>query len=73
VFVLQVLKKSYFVLDHVKKILRSLPARFRPKAITIHKAKDLNKLSLESLISSLKSHEIELLGDEPVKNPSLLL
>jgi hypothetical protein len=27
----------------------------------------LNKLSLENLISSLKSHEIELVGDEPAK------
>jgi len=27
---LQVIKKSYNVPDHVKKILRCLPARFRP-------------------------------------------
>jgi hypothetical protein len=34
---------------------------------TIQEAKDLNKLSLENLMSSLKSHEIELIGDEPAK------
>ena len=30
-------------------------------------AKDLNKISLEELISSLRSHEIELEADEPQK------
>jgi hypothetical protein len=64
---LQVTNKSYVVPDHIKNILRSLPARFRPNVTTIQEAKDLNKLSLENLISSLKSHEIELGGDEPVK------
>ncbi|AES98828.1 hypothetical protein MTR_5g073300 [Medicago truncatula] len=31
----QVLNKRYIVPDHVKKILRNLPARFRPKVTTI--------------------------------------
>ena len=30
-------------------------------------AKDLNKISLEELVSSLKSHEIKLEDDEPKK------
>jgi len=64
---LHVLKKNYYVHDHVMKILRSLPARIRPWVITIHAAKDLNKLSLENLISSLKSHEVELVGYEHTK------
>jgi len=64
---LQVIKKSYNIYDHVKKILRSLPARFRPKVTTIQEAKDLDTLSLENLISYLKSHEIELFGDKPAK------
>ena len=29
---LQILKKSYVASDHVSKILRSLPARWRPKS-----------------------------------------
>jgi len=62
---LQVLKKSYTAPDHVNKILRSLPARFRPKATAIQEAKDLDKISLENLISSLKSHEFDLEGDDP--------
>jgi hypothetical protein len=61
---LQVLRKSYTAPDHVKKILKSLPARFRPKVSAIQEANDLDKISLEILISSLKSHEIELEGDE---------
>jgi predicted transcriptional regulator len=64
---LKVLKKSSIVSEHIEKILRSLPDRFRPKVRTIQEAKDLNKLSLENLISSLKSHEIELVGDEQDK------
>jgi len=66
VYGLQVLKKSYVASDHVNKILRSLPAKWRPKVTTIEEAKDLNTLSVEDLISSLKCHEIE---HEPIKKP----
>jgi len=41
-FGLRVLKKRYIVFDHVKKIPRSLPTRFRPKIIAIQEAKDLD-------------------------------
>ena len=34
---------------------------------TLKLAKDLNKISLEEIISSLRSHEIELDEDEPHK------
>ena len=64
---LQVLKRSYTTSDHVRKILRSLPSRWRPKVTAIQEAKDLDKLGLEELISSLMSHEIELSSDEPQK------
>ena len=57
---LQILKKSYVASDHVSKILRSLPARWRPKVTTIEEAKDLNTLSVEDLVNSLKVHEIGL-------------
>jgi hypothetical protein len=57
---LQILRKSYVASDHVNKILRSLPAKWRPKVIAIEEAKDLNTLSVEDLISSLKVHEIGL-------------
>jgi len=57
---LQILKKSYVASDHVNKILRSLPAKWRPKVTTIEEAKDLSTLRVEDLISSLKCHEIGL-------------
>src|ERR1044072_4954416 len=62
---LRVLDKGYSTADHVKKIIRSLPAKWRPMVTTLKMAKDLNKISLEELISSLRSHEIELQEDEP--------
>jgi len=64
---LQILKKSYVASDHVSKILRSLPARWRPKVTGIEEAKDLNTLSVEDLLSSLKVHEIGLNEHEPTK------
>jgi len=64
---LQILKKSYVASDHVSKILRSLPARWRPKVTAIEEAKDLNTLSVEDLVNSLKVHEIGLSEHEPVK------
>jgi len=64
---LQILKKNYVASDHVSKILRSLPARWRPKVIAIEEAKDLNTLSVEDLVSSLIVHEISLNEHKPVK------
>jgi len=56
----QILKKSYVASDHLSKILRSLPARWRPKVTAIEEAKDLNTLSVEDLVSSLKVLKISL-------------
>jgi len=67
VYGLQILKKSYVASDHVSKILRSLPARWRPKVTAIEEAKDLNTLSVEDLVSSLKVHEIGLNEHEPAR------
>jgi len=64
---LQILKKSYVASDHVRKILRSLPTRWRPKVTAIEEAKDLNTLSVEDLVSSLKVHEIGLNEHESTK------
>ena len=52
---LKVLNKRYSIADHVKKIIKSLPKKYP------------NNTSLEELISSLRSHEIELDQDEPQK------
>ncbi|XP_058732645.1 uncharacterized protein LOC131604203 [Vicia villosa] len=65
---LKVLEKGYSNSDHVKKIIRSLPAKWRPMVTALKLPKHLNNTSLEELISSLRSHEIKLQGDEPQKN-----
>jgi len=64
---LQILKKIYVASDHVSKILRSLPARWRPKVTAIEEAKDLNTLSVEDLVSSLKVYELSLNEHEYAK------
>jgi len=64
---LQILKKSYAASNHVSKILRSFPARSRPKVTSIEEAKDLNTLSVKDLVSSLKVHEISLNEHEHAK------
>src|SRR4030066_734468 len=69
---LQVLKKSYTTPDHVKKILRSLPAKWRPKVTAIEEERDLNALSLENLISSLKCHELGFPEAESSKKPKTI-
>jgi len=50
---LQILKKSYVASDHVNKILRSLPAKWRPKVTAIEEAKDLNMTAIECILPAL--------------------
>ena len=57
---LRSLGKVYENKDHVRKILRSLSKKWRPKVTAIQETKDLNTLSLEELLGSLKVHELEL-------------
>ena len=64
---LKVLDKGYTTADHAKKIVRSLPKKWRPMVTALKLSKDLNSISLEELVSSLRSHEIELEEDEPQK------
>src|SRR4051812_30682310 len=63
----RVLDKGYTKADHVKKIIRSLPRRWGPMVTAFKIAKNLNEVSLEELISALRSHEIELDANEPQK------
>ena len=57
---LKALGKRYTNAKILRKILRSLLKAWRPKVTTIQEAKDLNVLSLDALIGSLKTYEIEL-------------
>src|SRR4051812_42292316 len=64
---LRVLDKGYTKADHVKKIIRSFPRRWGPMVTAFKIAKNLNEVSLEELISALRSHGIELDANEPQK------
>ncbi|KAI5404778.1 hypothetical protein KIW84_051803 [Lathyrus oleraceus] len=46
---LKVLDKGYSTPNHVKKIIRSLPKKWRPMVIALKPAKDVNSISLEEL------------------------
>ncbi|CAJ2653059.1 unnamed protein product [Trifolium pratense] len=67
---LKALKRSYSTYDHVQKILRSLPIAWRPKVTAIEEAQNLKTLSLEALISNLRSHEMVLNADSEAKKKS---
>ncbi|KAM0995716.1 hypothetical protein ACFX2C_005812 [Malus domestica] len=55
----------------VKKILRSLPMRFRAKRTAIEESKDLNTYKLEQLIGSLQTYELELPDSKKMKSIAL--
>ncbi|RVW94235.1 hypothetical protein CK203_034798 [Vitis vinifera] len=57
---LEALGKTYKEFEKVMKILRSLPSKWHTKLTAIQEAKDLTKLSLEELIGSLMTYEINL-------------
>ena len=44
----------------VKKILRSLPKSWMPKVTAIQEAKDLEKMTVEELMGSLMTHEVQV-------------
>ena len=44
----------------VRKILRSLPERFRPKVTTIEESKDIDTLVVEELVGYLQTFKITL-------------
>jgi hypothetical protein len=48
----------------IRKILRSLPERFRIKVTTIEESKDLEEMKIEELVGSLQKYELSL---PPVK------
>lgn len=61
---LKVLDKGYTTTNHVKKIIRTLPKKWRLMVTSLKVPKDLNKTTLEDLVSSLRSNEIKLEEDE---------
>src|SRR4051812_3949100 len=53
---LRALDKGYTKVDLVKKIIRSFPRRWGLMVTAFKIAKNLNEVSLEELISALRSH-----------------
>ena len=70
---LESLGKTYIEVEKVMKILRSLPKKWETKVMAIQEAKDLTKLSLEELIGSLMTYEIELYNHQRVEEITGLL
>nr|KYP43265.1 hypothetical protein KK1_035293 [Cajanus cajan] len=58
------LGRTYDNFDHIDKLLRSLPRKWRPQVIALKASKNLENLSLEELIGLLKVHELELQHDD---------
>ncbi|GJU07269.1 zf-CCHC domain-containing protein [Tanacetum coccineum] len=65
----QALDESFSSRNHVRKFLRALPSKWRPKVTAIEESKDLSKLSLDELVGNLKVYEVILEKDlEIAKN-----
>ncbi|GJW97268.1 hypothetical protein Tco_0179076 [Tanacetum coccineum] len=66
---LKALDESFSSRNHVRKFLRALPSKWRPKVTAIEESKDLLKLSLDELVGNLKVYDIVLEKDlEIAKN-----
>ncbi|GJY52101.1 zf-CCHC domain-containing protein, partial [Tanacetum coccineum] len=60
---LKALDESFSSRNHVRKFLRALPTKWRPKVTAIEESKDLSTLSLDELIGNLKVYEVVLEKD----------
>jgi hypothetical protein len=54
------LGKSISVVKLIRKIVRSLPERFKIKVTTIEESKDLEEMKIEELVGSLQAYEYSL-------------
>ncbi|GJW79731.1 hypothetical protein Tco_0143706 [Tanacetum coccineum] len=55
--------ESFSSRNHVRKSLRALPTKWRPKVTTIEESKDLSTLPLDELIGNLKVYEVVIEKD----------
>ncbi|KAG2376610.1 uncharacterized protein HKW66_Vig0242400 [Vigna angularis] len=60
--------KSINDLMIIEKIMRSLPQKFDYIVVAIEESRDLSKMKIEELQSSLEAHEMRLLDRNPIKN-----
>jgi hypothetical protein len=54
------LREKIFDNKVVKKTLKSLPNRFKPKATSIDESKDIDTINIEELVGSLQTYELSL-------------
>ncbi|GJS86832.1 hypothetical protein Tco_0769468 [Tanacetum coccineum] len=57
------LEESFSSHNHVRKFLRALPTKWRPKVTAIEESKDLSTLPLDELTGNLKVYEVVLEKD----------
>ncbi|GKB22245.1 hypothetical protein Tco_0856168, partial [Tanacetum coccineum] len=60
---LKALDESFLSRNHVRKFLRALPTKWRPKVTAIEESNDLSTLFLNELIGNLKVYEVVLEKD----------
>nr|GFB87455.1 UBN2 domain-containing protein [Tanacetum cinerariifolium] len=60
---LKALDESFSSCNHVRKLLRALPTKWRSKVTVIEESKDLSTLHLDELIGNLKVYEVVLETD----------
>ncbi|GJX25243.1 zf-CCHC domain-containing protein [Tanacetum coccineum] len=63
---LKALDESFSSRNHVRKFLRALPTKRRPKVTEIEESKDLLTLPLDELIGNLKVYEVVLEKDSEI-------
>ncbi|GJS75223.1 DUF4219 domain-containing protein [Tanacetum coccineum] len=63
---LKALDESFSSRNHVRKFLRALPTKWRPKVTAIEESKDLSTLPLDELIGNLKVYEVVLEKDSKI-------
>ncbi|GJR76491.1 reverse transcriptase domain-containing protein [Tanacetum coccineum] len=63
---LKALDESFSSRNHVRKCLRALPAKWRPKVTAIEESKDLLTLPLDELIGNPKVYEVVLEKDSEI-------
>ncbi|GKB50960.1 zf-CCHC domain-containing protein, partial [Tanacetum coccineum] len=57
---------SFSSRNHVRKFLRALPTKWRPKVTAIEESKDLSTLPLDELIDNLKIYEVVIEKDSEI-------
>ncbi|GJV53431.1 hypothetical protein Tco_1449172, partial [Tanacetum coccineum] len=63
---LKALNESFLSHNHVRKFLRALPTKWRPKVTAMEESKDLSTLPLDELIGNLKVYEVVLEKDSEI-------